>query len=201
MSWAEASTSGPGSPKAATMSISGSSSSSGRSMKARRSTSSNNSCDVSSFSMSVNLMKAAVFDEFGGPEVLRIDRVPVPVPAPGEVLVRVRASALNHLDLWLRRGLPIETTMPHIGGSDIAGEVMGMGAGVGVGVGAGVGAGVGVEVGARVVVNPSVGCGECEWCTHGEQPLCVDYKIIGEHLNGGFAEYVAVPAANVPPIP
>src|SRR5687768_12370719 len=186
MSWAEASTSGPGSPKAATMSISGSSSSSGRSMKARRSTSSNNSCDVSSFSMSVNLMKAAVFDEFGGPEVLRIDRVPVPVPAAGEVLVRVRASALNHLDLWLRRGLPIETTMPHIGGSDIAGEVAGAGA---------------AKVGVRVVVNPSVSCGKCEWCVRGEEPLCVDYKILGEHLNGGFAEYVAVPAANVLPIP
>jgi NADPH:quinone reductase-like Zn-dependent oxidoreductase len=138
-------------------------------------------------------MKAAVFDEFGGPEVLRIERVPVPVPDPGEVLVRVRASGLNHLDLWLRRGLPIETTMPHIGGSDIAGEVMG--------VGAGAGTGVGVGVGTRVLVNPSVSCGDCEWCDRGEEPLCADYKIIGEHLNGGFAEYVVVPAANLLAIP
>lgn len=134
-------------------------------------------------------MRAAIFDEFGGPEVLRIAEVATPEPGAGEVLVRVRAAALNHLDIWVRRGLPIETTMPHIGGSDIAGEV------------AAVGAGVGVEVGTRVVVDPSVGCGRCEWCRAGEVPLCVDYKIIGEHTQGGFAEYVVVPAANLYPIP
>jgi NADPH:quinone reductase-like Zn-dependent oxidoreductase len=131
-------------------------------------------------------MKAAVFDEFGGPEVLRIAQIPIPKPGPGEVLVRVRASAMNHLDLWLRRGLPIETTMPHIGGSDIAGEIV---------------QGEGERFKRRVVVNPSVSCGKCEWCLKGEAPLCVDYKILGEHLNGGFAEYVVVPASNVLEIP
>lgn len=135
-------------------------------------------------------MKAAVFDKFGGPDVLRIDDLPTPEVQPGEVLVRVRAAALNHLDLWLRRGLPIDTTMPHIGGSDIAGEVAGLGAGV-----------TGVKVGARVVVNPSLSCGACEWCGIGEESLCAQYKIIGEHVNGGFAEFVAVPAINLFPIP
>ena len=135
-------------------------------------------------------MKAAVFDKLGGPDVLRIDNLPTPEPQAGEVLVRVRAAALNHLDLWLRRGLPIDTTMPHIGGSDIAGEVAGLGAGV-----------KGVKVGARVVVNPSLSCGACEWCRIGEESLCAQYRIIGEHVNGGFAEFVAVPATNLFPVP
>jgi len=135
-------------------------------------------------------MKAAIFEEFGGPEVLRVVEVERPVPGVGEVLVRVRAASLNHLDLWVRRGLPIETTMPHIGGSDIAGEVVEVGEGV-----------RGIGVGTRVVVDPSIGCGGCEWCRAGEVPLCPDYKIIGEHTQGGFAEYVVVPAANLLPIP
>ena len=135
-------------------------------------------------------MKAAVFHEFGGPEVLRVEDVPTPEPGQGEVLVRVRAAALNHLDLWVRRGLPIETTMPHIGGSDIAGEVAALGKGV-----------KGVKKGARVVINPSLSCGECEWCRAGDEPLCTGYKIIGEHVQGGLAEFVTVPAANLFPIP
>lgn len=131
-------------------------------------------------------MKAAIFHEYGGPEVLRLEDVPRPEPGPGEVLVEVKAAAMNHLDLWVRRGLPIETTMPHIGGSDIAGVVAALGQGV-----------TGVEVGERVVVNPSLWCGRCEWCRRGEEPLCVEYRIIGEHTQGGFAEYVTVPAANL----
>jgi NADPH:quinone reductase-like Zn-dependent oxidoreductase len=135
-------------------------------------------------------MRAAVFHEHGGPERVRIEEVPRPTPGPGEVLVEVRAAALNHLDLWVRRGLPIETTMPHVGGSDIAGVVADLGPGV-----------VGVETGARVVVNPSLSCGHCRYCVAGETSLCPDYRIIGEHTDGGFAEYVAVPAANVYRIP
>jgi NADPH:quinone reductase-like Zn-dependent oxidoreductase len=135
-------------------------------------------------------MRAAIFSEFGGPEVLRLAEVETPVPGRGEVLVRVRAAALNHLDLWVRRKLPFDVTMPHIGGSDIAGEVAGLGDGVS-----------GVAIGTRVVINPSLGCGQCEWCRAGEEPLCVDYKIIGEHVQGGFAEYVCAPAANLFPIP
>ncbi|HEY8484740.1 MAG TPA: zinc-binding dehydrogenase [Longimicrobiales bacterium] len=135
-------------------------------------------------------MKAAVFHEFGGPEVVRVEEVPQPSPGPGEVLVEVKAAALNHLDLWVRRGLPVETPMPHIGGSDVAGVVAALGEGV-----------MGVEPGARVVINPSLWCGRCEWCVRGEESLCVDFGIIGEHTQGGFAEYVVVPAANLHPIP
>jgi NADPH:quinone reductase-like Zn-dependent oxidoreductase len=135
-------------------------------------------------------MKAAVFHEHGGSDVLRIEDVPIPVPQSGQVLLRVHAAALNHLDIWVRRGLPIETTMPHIGGSDVAGTVEAVGPGV-----------TGVQAGARVVVNPSLSCGKCEWCRLGEEPLCVDYKIVGEHINGGFAQYVAVPVTNLFPVP
>ena len=134
-------------------------------------------------------MKAALFHEFGGPEVIRIEEVERPVPGPQDVLIEVRAAALNHLDLWVRRGLPIETTMPHIGGSDIAGVIVEVGAEVDAAL-----------VGQSVVVDPSLSCGTCEWCNRGEQSLCSHYKILGEHTNGGFAEFVSVPAANVYPI-
>lgn len=135
-------------------------------------------------------MLAAIFSETGGPEVIGIREVPRPVPEFGEVLVRVQAAALNHLDLWVRRGLPIETTMPHIGGSDVAGVVEEVGPGV-----------TGMDMGMRVVLNPSLWCGHCRFCIRGEESMCLEYRIIGEHTNGGFAEYVAVPAANVYPIP
>jgi NADPH:quinone reductase-like Zn-dependent oxidoreductase len=135
-------------------------------------------------------VKAAVFHEFGGPEVVRIEDVPRPRPAAGEVVVRVVAAAMNHLDIWVRRGLPIETTMPHIGGSDIAGVVEELGDGV-----------AGVGIGDPVVVDPSIGCGRCEGCRRGETPLCVAYRIIGEHTQGGFAELAAVPADNLYALP
>jgi NADPH:quinone reductase-like Zn-dependent oxidoreductase len=135
-------------------------------------------------------MKAAVFHAFGGPEVIDIEEVATPEPGSGEVRLRVLAAALNHLDLWVRRGLPIETTMPHIGGSDVAGVVTGLGPGPAA-----------PAQGTPVVVNPSLWCGECEWCRRGEQPLCVRFRILGEHTQGGLAEYVTVPAANLLSIP
>jgi NADPH:quinone reductase-like Zn-dependent oxidoreductase len=135
-------------------------------------------------------MRAAIFHEPGGPEVVRIEDVPRPVPGPTEVLLQVRAAALNHLDLWVRRGLPIETTMPHIGGSDVAGVVVELGALVND-----------VEPGSTVVVDPSLPCTHCEWCQRGETSACTNYKILGEHTQGGFAEYVAVPAANLHRVP
>ena len=135
-------------------------------------------------------MRAVVLREHGGPEVLRVEDLPELHAGPGEVRVRVAAVAMNHLDLWVRRGLPIETTWPHIGGSDIAGTVAALGPGV-----------HGVAPGERVVVNPSLWCGRCEWCLKGEEPLCLAYRILGEHTDGGFAEYVVVPARNLLPIP
>ncbi len=136
-------------------------------------------------------MKAAVFREFGGPDRVRVEDVPTPSPAAGEVLVRVRACALNHLDLWVLGGLPVlKTPLPFWTGCDIAGEVTAVGPGV-----------TGVTTGTRVGVNPSLWCGTCEWCVQGEESLCVRYRIIGEHTTGGLAEYVAVPAANLLPLP
>ena len=128
------------------------------------------------------MMRAAVFGDFGGPEVIEIKNVPMPDPGPGEVRIKVEAAAMNHLDLWVRRGLPIQTPMPHIGGSDIAG-VVDM-----VGVGAD-----DVPLGTRVVVDPSL---NYDWYkaqdrgnTFNESP----FRIIGEHTQGGFAEYAVVP--------
>jgi len=136
-------------------------------------------------------MKAAIFQQHGGPEVIEIADVPRPQIQPGYVLVAVRAAAMNHLDLWARRGLPgLRLEFPHIGGSDIAGTIEEISDGVD-----------GLGPGTRVLVNPSLWCGHCEWCKKGEESLCTFYRIIGEHLNGGFAEFVAVPARNVLPIP
>src|SRR5215218_1073617 len=135
-------------------------------------------------------MRAAIIHEHGGPEVVRVEELPRPAPGAGEVLLEVRAAALNHLDLWVRRGLPIETTMPHVGGSDVAGVVAEAGDGVDT-----------ARVGERVVVNPSLWCGECEWCRRGEESMCLRYRIIGEHTDGGFTEYLAVPADHVYRLP
>jgi NADPH:quinone reductase-like Zn-dependent oxidoreductase len=135
-------------------------------------------------------VKAAVFEEFGGPERVEIRELEDPRPGPGEVVLKVAGSALNHLDLWVRRGLPIRTTMPHIGGSDIAGVVDEIGADV-----------EGPGVGDRVVVDPTLGCGTCPACRADEAPLCASLRIIGEHTQGGFAEKVAVPASNLFPVP
>jgi NADPH:quinone reductase-like Zn-dependent oxidoreductase len=135
-------------------------------------------------------MRAAIFEEHGGPERVHVGTVPTPEPGPGQVRIAVRAAALNHLDLFVRRGLPIDITLPHIGGSDIGGLIDAVGPGVSA-----------VATGQRVIVNPSVSCGACECCRAGEDPLCPDYRIIGEHLPGGFAEYVVVPAANVMAVP
>jgi NADPH:quinone reductase-like Zn-dependent oxidoreductase len=136
-------------------------------------------------------MKAAIFKQHGGPEVVEIADVPKPRAQAGLVVVAVRASAMNHLDLWARRGLPgLDFEFPHIGGSDIAGTIHELGEGV-----------EGPAVGARVLVNPSLWCGDCEWCRRGQESLCESYRIIGEHRSGGFAEFIAVPARNILPIP
>jgi len=137
-------------------------------------------------------MKAAIFRSHGGPEVLEyVTDFGEPVLGPGDVKVRVRASALNHLDLFVRQGIPtLKLPLPHILGSDVAGEVAAVGDDV-----------ADLEAGERVAVNPSLSCGECEYCVRGDDPLCVDFKILGEHVNGGYAEYVVVPARNVARLP
>jgi len=135
-------------------------------------------------------MRAAVFADFGGPDVVSVRKMPVPEPGAGEVRVKVEAAAMNHLDLWVRRGLPIETPMPHIGGSDFAGTVDAVGPGA-----------ERVPVGTRVSVDPSL---RFQWYEgQGQGPSFEEppFQLIGEHTQGGFAEYAIVPAANLLEIP
>ncbi|MBI1977689.1 MAG: zinc-binding dehydrogenase [Candidatus Omnitrophica bacterium] len=136
-------------------------------------------------------MKAVIFKEHGDPNQLlyRTD-VPEPQIGPEEVLLRVRACALNHLDIWTRQGMPgITIPLPHILGCDIAGEVEQIGTNV-----------KGISKGLRVAVAPGISCGHCKWCHAGWDSLCEQYKILGFQIDGGYAEFVKVPAQNLIPI-
>jgi NADPH:quinone reductase-like Zn-dependent oxidoreductase len=136
-------------------------------------------------------MKAVVFRSHGGDSVLEVAEVPAPRPGARDVLVRVKAVAMNHLDLWVREGWPgLKLEMPHILGSDVAGVVEAVGAEV-----------KDLQPGAEVVLNPGLSCGACEKCLSGEDNLCRQYAILGEHRAGGYAELVAVPRENILPKP
>jgi NADPH:quinone reductase-like Zn-dependent oxidoreductase len=135
-------------------------------------------------------MRAAVFSEFGPPSVVHLQEMPIPEPGPGEVRVKVGASSLNHLDVWVRRGLPVGTTMPHVGGSDIAGTVDAIGPGV-----------TDVTPGMRVSVDPSLHYAWYDGQDQGPGFEAHPFQILGEHTQGGFAEYAVVPAANLLSLP
>jgi NADPH:quinone reductase-like Zn-dependent oxidoreductase len=136
-------------------------------------------------------MKAIVFHQHGGPEVLRYEDAPLPVARANEVLVRVRACALNHLDLWVRAGLPnVPIPLPHIPGSDVAGEIAEIGAGVTT-----------VKVGQKVVLAPGVSCGKCAACIAGQDNRCRQFSNLGYMLDGGCAEFVRCPEGNCFPYP
>jgi len=134
-------------------------------------------------------MKAAVIHEFGGPEVLRYEDVPDPRPRKDQVLIRVRACAMNHLDLWVRKGLP-GVKLPHILGSDIAGEIVEVGEYI-----------TDLRPGQRVLLAPMHFCNHCEQCVAGRQNLCREFTVLGNAVDGGDCELMAVPAVNVIPIP
>ncbi len=136
-------------------------------------------------------MKAVVFRTHGGAEVLEIADVPEPKVGARDVLVRVNAVALNHLDIWVRKGWPgLKLALPHTLGSDVSGVVERVGPEV-----------TDLAAGAEVVVNPGLSCGHCEKCLLGEDNLCRSYRIIGEHVSGGYAQFVSVPRQNVLPKP
>ncbi len=136
-------------------------------------------------------MRAVAFDRCGGPETLAMREMPVPVPGRGEVLVRVATCALNHMDLWVRQGIPgAPLVLPHIGGSDVAGTVVALGDAV-----------ASVQVGAEVVSAPGLSCGACPACRRGDEPSCPDYRIHGFQTQGGYAEYTVLPEWNVLPRP
>ncbi|PLR86579.1 hypothetical protein CVD25_03695 [Bacillus canaveralius] len=143
-------------------------------------------------------MKAVVIREHGGPEVLKIEQINTPKPGLNEVLIKVEATALNHLDVFAREGLKgpgvPQITLPHISGVDIVGTVAQYGPSSSDRASC-------PKTGDRVLINPSFGCGECRYCRDGEPSMCPNYKIIGEHLWGGLAEYVVAPAKNIIPIP
>src|SRR6202790_3376530 len=136
-------------------------------------------------------MKAIHFRAHGGPEVLEYTDAPQPTVGHGEVLVRVRACALNHLDIWVRLGLPgVNFPLPHIPGSDIAGEVAEIGPGVTT-----------VRVGQKVVLAPGVSCGKCAACVAGLDNRCRSFSNLGYLIDGGCAEFVKVPEVNCLPYP
>lgn len=136
-------------------------------------------------------MKAVVFHEHGGPEKLQYEDRPDPKVKPDEVLVRVKACALNHLDIWVRQGIPAyQIALPHISGSDVAGQIERVGSKV-----------KDVKVGQKVFVWPGLNCGTCDECKAGRDNLCPTFGVFGAKTDGGYAEFVAVPARNVIAIP
>ena len=136
-------------------------------------------------------MKAVRFHKHGGPEVLQYEDAPDPTARPGWIVVRVRACALNHLDLWQRRGLDrVKIPFPHISGADVAGEISEIGDGV-----------TGLRAGDRVMLQPGLSCGTCARCRAGQDNYCDKYDVLGYQSDGGDAELVAVPAVNAIPLP
>ncbi|MCD2200049.1 zinc-binding dehydrogenase [Halobacterium sp. KA-4] len=136
-------------------------------------------------------MQAVHFAGHGGTEVVEYGEVPDPEVGRDEVLVDVKAGALNHLDVWTRRGMPqLDLEMPHVPGSDAAGVVTETGSDV-----------TRFESGDRVAVSAGVFCGDCEFCRDGDYPLCTSFHVLGEHVTGVHSEYAAVPADNLVPVP
>ncbi len=134
-------------------------------------------------------MKAVRFHEFGGPEVLKFEDVPDLKIRKDQVLVRVKACALNHLDLFIRKGLP-GVKLPHINGSDVAGDIAEVGEYI-----------TDLQAGQRVLLAPMTYCGHCASCAAGQQNLCSQYSVLGYLNDGGNAEYIAAPRGGVFPIP
>ena len=136
-------------------------------------------------------MRAVVVPRHGGPEVLEVVTRPRPSPGPGEVLLQVRAAGVNHLDTFVRRGMPgITLPLPMIPGSDASGIVAAVGAGV-----------AGVKEGDRVFVSPGYSCERCRACLSGNEPLCRSYGLLGEHRDGTQAEFVVLRASQALPLP
>ena len=136
-------------------------------------------------------MKAVLFRQHGGPDVLEHTEVPDPVLEPGHLLVRVKACSVNHLDLWIRQGIPAyRIRLPHISGCDVSGIVERAGEGVAQ-----------VKPGDRVVLAPALSCGTCEWCRRGDDNLCVSYGIRGAASPGGYAELISARATDAIRLP
>ena len=128
-------------------------------------------------------MKAVLFQNHGGPEVLQYTDFPTPEPKAGEAVIKLHAASLNHMDVTVRNGWPgLKLALPHIDGADGAGEVVGLGEGVQQ-----------IQVGDHVVINANLGCGKCEYCLSGWDNMCRDWNLLGETVRGTYAEYVCLP--------
>ncbi|MDO9301687.1 MAG: alcohol dehydrogenase catalytic domain-containing protein, partial [Anaerolineales bacterium] len=136
-------------------------------------------------------MKAILFHKHGGPEVLEYADFPTPEPKAGEVLVRLRAAALNRMDIFVRNGWQgLKLELPHINGADGAGEVAGLGENA-----------AGFKVGEHVAINANLGCGQCESCLSGRDNLCSNWHLLGETIRGTYAEYICLPARQLYKLP
>jgi NADPH:quinone reductase-like Zn-dependent oxidoreductase len=135
-------------------------------------------------------MRAWVLNKTEGPSSFELVDISVPEPGPGDVRVKIVASGLNHLDLWVSMGLPAPKQFPHIVGADGAGIIDAVGDGV-----------TDVALGDEVIVNPSVSCGHCAECDAGNTVYCRTFHILGEHTNGTLADQLVLPARNVSPKP
>ena len=137
-------------------------------------------------------MKTVLFHQHGGPEVLEFTDFPTPEPKPGEALIRLCASALNFVDILVRKGWPaLKLELPHIGGEDGAGEIVSFGDG----------SARDLKVGDRVVINANLGCGECEYCVAGNDNMCLNWHMIGETIRGTYAEYISIPVKQLYKLP
>ncbi|MCE9647434.1 MAG: zinc-binding dehydrogenase [Chloroflexi bacterium] len=136
-------------------------------------------------------MKSVLFYKHGGPEVLEYSEFPTPEPKAGEVLIRLRAAALNRMDVMVRNGWPgLNLAMPHINGADGAGEVTALGAGVST-----------LAVGDHVAINANLGCGNCEECVNGRDNLCRNWHLLGETIRGTYAEFISLPVPQLYKLP
>jgi NADPH:quinone reductase-like Zn-dependent oxidoreductase len=130
-------------------------------------------------------MKAWHLNDTTGPDALKLVEVDDVQPGPGQIRVKLEMSGLNHLDLWVSRGLPKPHTLPHILGADGAGRVDAIGDGVS-----------GFDIGDEIIIDPTISCGTCTHCGRDDIMYCADYKILGEHLNGTLTESVVIPTIN-----
>jgi len=138
-------------------------------------------------------MRAVYITEFGGAEKIQVGELPKPTPGCGQALIRVKAAALNHLDIWVRKGRPGVTLKgPHVLGSDAAGMLEALGPGC---------ENIALKPGAEVVCNPGVSCMVCEFCLRGMHSECPSFRILGFQEEGVYAEYAVVPAVNLFPKP
>lgn len=136
-------------------------------------------------------MKATLFRQHGGPEVLEYTEFPTPEPKAGEVLVCLHAAALNRMDVFVRNGWPgLKLELPHINGADGAGRVAWLGEGT-----------TGFKVGEHVAINANLGCGECDFCKEGRDNLCNKWHLLGETIRGTYAEYICLPARQLYKLP